>query len=59
VRWLAADARWPVWASLRLYRGILDAIERLNYDVFNHRAYVPRAGKFLDLPVSYVIAQAR
>jgi phytoene synthase len=27
--------------------------------VFNHRAYVPRAGKFLDLPVSYVIAQAR
>lgn len=59
VRWLAADARWPVWASLRLYRGILDAIEKLNYDVFNHRAYVPRMGKFLDLPVSYVIAQAR
>jgi phytoene synthase len=59
VRWLAADARWPVWASLRLYRGILDAIEKLNYDVFNHRAYVPRVGKFLDLPVSYLIAQAR
>ena len=59
VRWLAADARWPVWASLRLYRGILDAIERLDYDVFNHRAYVPRTGKFLDLPFSYVAAQVR
>ncbi|MFM8524682.1 MAG: phytoene synthase [Cyanobacteriota bacterium] len=59
VRWLAADARWPVWASLRLYRGILDAIKRLDYDVFHHRAYVPRTGKFLDLPFSYVAAQAR
>ena len=36
-----------------------DAIEKLNYDVFNHRAYVPRVGKFLDLPLSYLIAQAR
>jgi phytoene synthase len=59
VRWLAPDARWPVWASLRLYRGILDVIEELDYDVFNHRAYVPRTGKFLDLPKSFVIAQAR
>jgi phytoene synthase len=59
VRWLAPDARWPVWASLRLYRGILDAIERLDYDVFNHRAYVPKAGKLLDLPVSYLMAQSR
>ena len=59
VRWLAPDARWPVWASLRLYRGILDVIERLDYDVFNHRAFVPRTGKFLDLPRSFVIAQAR
>ena len=59
VRWLAPDARWPVWASLRLYRGILDVIEQHNYDVFNKRAYVPRAGKLLDLPLSYVIAQAR
>ncbi|MFM8605418.1 MAG: phytoene synthase [Cyanobium sp.] len=59
VRWLAPDARWPVWASLRLYRGILDAIELLDYDVFNHRAFVPTAGKFLDLPRSFVIAQAR
>ena len=59
VRWLAPDARWPVWASLRLYRGILDVIEELDYDVFNHRAYVPRSGKLLDLPLSFVIAQAR
>mgnify|MGYP003336603332 CR=1 FL=1 len=57
VRWLSADARWPVWASLRLYRGILDAIERQNFDVFNHRAFVPTAGKLLDLPLSYVLAQ--
>jgi len=59
VRWLAPVARWPVWASLRLYRGILDVIEELDYDVFNHRAYVPTSGKFLDLPRSFVIAQAR
>ena len=34
----APDARWPVWASLQLYRGILDVIEQHDYDVFNHRA---------------------
>ncbi|MFM7634006.1 MAG: phytoene synthase [Cyanobacteriota bacterium] len=59
VRWLAADARWPVWASLRLYRGILDVIEKNGYDVFNKRAYVPRAGKLLDLPISFVVSQVR
>jgi phytoene synthase len=59
VRWLSADARWPVWASLRLYRGILAVIERHNYDVFNKRAYVPRAGKLLDLPLSFIVSQAR
>lgn len=57
VRWLAPDARWPVWTSLRLYRGILDVIEALDYDVFNHRAYVPTAGKMLDLPLSFVLSQ--
>ena len=57
VRWLSGDARWPVWASLRLYRGILDVIERQNFDVFNRRAYVPTAEKLLDLPLSYVVAQ--
>jgi phytoene synthase len=59
VRWLAPDARWPVWASLRLYRGILDVIEHHGYDVFNKRAYVPTAGKLLDLPRSFVVAQVR
>jgi phytoene synthase len=59
VRWLAPDARWPVWASLRLYRGILNVIEELDYDVFNKRAYVPRAGKLFDLPFSYLVAQVR
>ncbi|MFN5117596.1 MAG: phytoene synthase [Cyanobacteriota bacterium] len=59
VRWLAPDARWPVWASLRLYRGILDVIEKHDYDVFNKRAYVPKAGKLLDLPFSFIVAQAR
>ncbi|APD47648.1 MULTISPECIES: phytoene synthase [Synechococcaceae] len=59
VRWLAADARWPVWASLRLYRGILAVIERHDYDVFNRRAFVPRGFKLLDLPFSYLIAQLR
>ncbi|MCP4972916.1 MAG: phytoene synthase, partial [Prochlorococcus sp.] len=59
VRWLSADARWPVWTSLRLYRGILDSIEKLDYDVFNHRAYVSRWQKLLDLPVSFLISRAR
>ncbi|MFL0768829.1 MAG: phytoene synthase [Prochlorococcus sp.] len=59
VRWLSGDARWPVWTSLRLYRGILDAIEKLDYDVFNNRAYVSRWMKLLDLPRSYLIAQTR
>ena len=59
VRWLAPDARWPVWASLRLYRGILDVIEQHGYDVFNRRAFVPMAGKLLDLPLSFVVAPVR
>ena len=59
VRLLSRDARWPVWTSLRLYRGILDAIERVDYDVFNNRAYVGRISKLLDLPRSFVLAQSR
>ena len=53
VRWLSADARWPIWTSLRLYRGILDSIETLDYDVFNNRAYVKSWIKFLNLPIAY------
>ena len=59
VRWLSSDARWPVWTSLRLYRGILNAIERHDYDVFNNRAYVSRLTKLAELPLSYLIAQTR
>ncbi len=59
VRWLSGDARWPVWTSLRLYRGILDSIERLDYDVFNNRAYVSQWVKLLNLPIAYVISQSR
>ena len=59
VRWLSRDAGWPVWTSLRLYRGILDAIERVDYDVFNRRAYVSRLAKIADLPRSFLLAQAR
>ena len=59
VRWLSRDARWPVWTSLRLYRSILDVIERHDYDVFNKRAYVGKLNKLLDLPRSFVLAQSR
>ncbi len=59
IRWLSPDARWPVWTSLRLYRGILNAIERLDYDVFNHRAYVNKWVKILELPICYLIAQTK
>ncbi|MEB3168832.1 MAG: phytoene synthase [Synechococcaceae cyanobacterium] len=57
VRWLSADARWPVWTSLRLYRGILDVIERHDYDVFNRRAFVSTPVKLIDLPLSFLVAQ--
>jgi phytoene synthase len=47
---LSPDARWPVWAALMLYRGILDQIVQNGYDVFNQRAYVPGYKKLLYLP---------
>lgn len=50
---LNAASRWPVWASLLIYRQILDAIEVNDYDNFTKRAYVGKAKKFLSLPVSY------
>ena len=56
VKWLSVDARWPIWTSLRLYRGILDSIEKLDYDVFNNRAYVKQWIKMLNLPISYLIS---
>lgn len=58
IRALDSDARWPVWSALMLYQGILDVIERNQYDVFNQRAYVPKLEKMLYLPVAWLRAQA-
>jgi len=59
IKWLSSDARWPVWTSLRLYRGILDSIERLDYDVFNNRAFVKNSVKALEIPISFVISRIK
>ncbi len=50
---LQPDSRWPVWASLMLYRRILDAIERNHYQVFRDRAYVSTLRKAITLPVAW------
>lgn len=54
---LSADARFPVWSALMLYRGILNAIERNQYDVFRKRAYVPGWQKMLYLPLAKLKAE--
>jgi len=59
IKWLSADARWPVWTSLRLYRGILDSIERLDYDVFNNRAFVKNSVKAFEIPLSFIISRIK
>ncbi len=59
IKWLSADARWPVWTSLRLYRGILDSIEKLDYDVFNNRAFVRTSVKALEIPISFLISRIK
>ena len=47
---LAGDSsRLTVLLMGRLYAGILDAIERLDYDVFRHRAHVPARRKLATL----------
>jgi 15-cis-phytoene synthase len=58
IRYLIPGSRWPVWAALMLYQGILDAIERNQYDVFNRRAFVAKPGKILALPIAWLRAQA-
>nr|QMU23689.1 phytoene synthase 2 [Eleocharis dulcis] len=50
---LSQASRWPVWASLLLYRQILDEIEANDYNNFTKRAYVSKAKKLLALPVAY------
>ena len=57
IKWLSGDARWPVWTSLRLYRKILNSIEKLDYDVFNNRAYVTKSAKAVELPISFIISR--
>jgi len=59
IKRLSSDARWPVWTSLRLYRGILDSIERLDYDVFNNRAFVKNSVKALEIPISFLISRIK
>ena len=55
IKWLSIDARWPIWTSLRLYSGILNSIEKIDYDVFSNRAYVKGWVKAVNLPISYLI----
>nr|AAX19898.1 phytoene synthase [Salicornia europaea] len=54
---LSAASRWPVWASLLLYREILDEIEANDYNNFTKRAYVSKAKKLLALPIAYAKAK--
>lgn len=53
---LDSASRWPVLASLWLYRQILDAIEANDYNNFTKRAYVGKAKKLMSLPVAYARA---
>ncbi|KAL7610210.1 phytoene synthase 2, chloroplastic [Lactuca sativa] len=50
---LSSASRWPVWASLLLYRQILDEIEANDYNNFTKRAYVSKPKKIIALPVAY------
>ncbi|KAL7094263.1 hypothetical protein ACP275_11G092100 [Erythranthe tilingii] len=50
---LSAASRWPVWASLLLYRQILDEIEANDYNNFTRRAYVSKPKKIIALPLAY------
>ncbi|KAH6799354.1 PHYTOENE SYNTHASE [Perilla frutescens var. frutescens] len=56
VKELSSASRWPVWASLLLYRQILDEIEANDYNNFTRRAYVSKPKKILALPVAYAKA---
>ncbi|RZS28429.1 hypothetical protein BHM03_00062010, partial [Ensete ventricosum] len=50
---LSSHCLLQVWASLQLYRQILDEIEANDYNNFTKRAYVSKAKKLLALPVAY------
>ena len=55
--YLIRDSHLPVWASLMLYQGILGAIERNDYDVFNKRAFVKKPVKLAALPIAWLRSQ--
>ncbi len=57
IRILSKDSRWPVWAALMLYQGILDVIEANDYDVFSRRAFVRTPKKMLYLPIAWLRSQ--
>ncbi len=47
---LDASGRLAITAAAEFYRAILDQIERLDYNVFDHRAHVSKWGKLRQLP---------
>jgi phytoene synthase len=47
---LPADSRPAIAAAATVYRGILDKIVKLNYDVFNNRAHLSMSEKARSLP---------
>lgn len=54
IRLLSKDSRWPVWAALMLYQGILNVIEANDYDVFSQRAFVRTPKKMLYIPLAWL-----
>jgi 15-cis-phytoene synthase len=57
ISYLSSDGRWPVWAALMHYSGILTVIERNDYNAFTQRAYVPQWQKLCSLPVAWMRSQ--
>ncbi|MDJ0752477.1 MAG: squalene/phytoene synthase family protein [Ardenticatenaceae bacterium] len=47
---LSPNGRFSIAAAADLYQGILDDIERHNYDVFSRRSFVSTTGKLRRLP---------
>ena len=54
IRLHSKDSRWPVWAALMLYQGILNVIEANDYDVFSQRAFVRTPKKMLYIPLAWL-----
>lgn len=57
ISYLIRDSHLPVWASLMLYQGILDAIEENDYEVFKKRAFVKKPVKVASLPIAWLRSQ--